>query len=561
MFSRGICCRIITITDSLQFYLVCFANTLAALFGGLDIVPKNFAVWYPQWAKMYLIGRYLTVGMGVGTVWAVYAIGRRLWGRRAGVLAALTLAITPLHAQHSHFLTVDVPATFWAMLSLLWAVRLANPHPAASGDPLPNLGEGASLSERVRADWRAALRAGIFAGCAAATKYNLALVILPLAVACMLRTRPPLAPNNGGIGAETSPAVSRLPLLAKERDGVRSSGSPIIGGGGGLFLAGLAAFALAFLLACPGVVLENSTFLHDLRYEAVHVQNAGDPTFRDTGNGFVYHVTRNLDAGLGLPLLLLSLVSVGYALYRRERGDGLLAAFALPYYVLIGLAAVRYARYDIPLLPILALWTGRLLADGSRLSRPFARKTVQVAGGALFFLTWIWCVRLIGFMANLDARDWAYGWANSPTFAHQPSMLPTVGFAVQPWFGSVPISPYFSLPKPGTWQAVTSPDIRKRIVYSGKDWDADFLETKKPDIVVLSEFDYSDALRLKDPAALHYFAFLKRDYKRSFVLVDGNSALSTQYRLVEGMPTRDWPQDMLYTNPIITFYKRKSEYP
>ena len=27
---------------SLQFYLVCFANTLAALGGGVDIVPKNF---------------------------------------------------------------------------------------------------------------------------------------------------------------------------------------------------------------------------------------------------------------------------------------------------------------------------------------------------------------------------------------------------------------------------------------------------------------------------------------------------------------------------------------
>ena len=100
----------------------------------MDIVPKDFAVWYPQWAKMYLIGRCLTVGMGVGTVWAVYAIGRRLWGRRAGLLAALTLAITPLHAQHSHFLTVDVPATFWAMLSLLWAVRLA------TGDSSPYSG-------------------------------------------------------------------------------------------------------------------------------------------------------------------------------------------------------------------------------------------------------------------------------------------------------------------------------------------------------------------------------------------------------------------------------------
>ncbi len=107
--------------------------------------------------------------MGVGTVWAVYAIGRRLWGRRAGLLAALTLAIMPLHAQHSHFLTVDVPATFWGVLSLLWAVRLA------TGDPKP---------------LRAALLAGVFAGLAAATKYNMALAILPLMVACVMGQAP-----------------------------------------------------------------------------------------------------------------------------------------------------------------------------------------------------------------------------------------------------------------------------------------------------------------------------------------------------------------------------------
>ena len=524
---------------SLQLYLVCIANTLAALFGVVDIVPKNYPAigeWWPQWAKMYLIGRMLTVGMGVGTVWAVYAIGLRLWGRRAGLLSALTLAITPLHAQHSHFLTVDVPATFWGVLSLLWAVRLA------TGDARP---------------LRAAIWAGVFAGLAAATKYNMALAILPLVAAWFVA--PPLEPT---------PARSSPPLPKREGQEVKAfafqhSSLTRFGRGGelvsrgGFLLSGLLAFVLAFCLACPGALLETGTFLADLRFEAVHVQNRDDPTFRDTGNGFVYHVTHNLSAGLGWPLLLLALVSVGYALYRRERGDGLLAAFALPYSVLISLAAVRYARYDIPLLPILALWTGRLLADGTRLTRPVAQKAADWGGRVVLVLTLIWCLRLVGFMATVDVHDWALDWVNNPANGSHAPLPATVAFPTMPWFGTAPVSPYFPYYQRGGWRRLTPPEDAARIVYNGKDWDADLLEVQKPTTVVLSEYDYDDALRLKDPDALHYLEVLKRDYRRRFVLVDGNPALSTQYTLLEGMPTRGWPHDMLYTNPIISLYQRK----
>ncbi|MGI4791776.1 MAG: ArnT family glycosyltransferase [Janthinobacterium lividum] len=479
---------------SLQLYLVCFANTLAALFGGVEIVPKDYAVWYPEWAKMYLIGRCLTVGMGVGTVWATYALGLRLWGKRAGLLAALILAITPLHAQHSHFLTVDVPATFWVMLSLLWTVRLA------TGDSKP---------------LKAALWAGVFAGLAAATKYNMALVILPLIVASFINSSP-----------------TRF------------------GRGGACAGVGFLAFVLAFFAACPGALLETNIFLSDFHAEAVHVQNVNDPTFRDTGNGFIYHITHNLDAGLGLPLLLLVLVSIGYALYRRERGDGLLAAFALPYYILIGLAAVRYARYAIPLLPILSLWAGRMVAVGTRESAKIAPGFVKIVSACVLLATFALTLLLIQPMAQIDPRDQAIlylrpratgaNFAGAPFFSEGP-----IGFPVQPWFGTVPVSPYFTLPRPGAWQAVTSPKTLKNIVYDGQDWDAKDLKAKKPPYVVLSEYDYDDALRLKDPAAEVYLKLLTHNYDRLWM-----NENTPQFS------SRGLPHDMTYTDPIIYIYGR-----
>jgi 4-amino-4-deoxy-L-arabinose transferase-like glycosyltransferase len=319
---------------SLQLYLVLLANTLFFVFGHGALIVQNYATQTSQWAQQFLVGRLLTVGMGVGTVWATYALGRCIWGIRAGLAGALILAILPLHVQHSHWLTVDVPATFWATISLVWSARLL------TGDPKP---------------LRAALLAGMFAGFAIATKYNLALALLPLAFAA-------LCPPASSVSDEPRPR--RKYLVAG--------------------ILGCVAAALAFLVTCPGVFLEWPVFLGGIRYEAYHVQHLPDLAFLDTGNGFLYQIRTNFDAGLGLPLLVLCACALGYALWRRERGDGLLAAFALPYFLVISLAEVRYARYIIPLLPILAVWSGRVLAELSRGARiPLGKAALALAGAAL----------------------------------------------------------------------------------------------------------------------------------------------------------------------------------
>lgn len=465
---------------SLQLYLVNFANSLAFVFGGVNIVIKDFATDWPQWARMYEIGRGLTVAMGVGTVWATYALGVRLWGRRAGILGALTLALLPLHAQHSHWLTVDVPATFWAVLSLVWTARYA------MDDPRP---------------LRAALRAGVFAGLAAATKYNLALALLPLLLASGFLRRQPK------------------------------------------YLAvGLLAAAIAFLAACPGAVLEPGLFRAGLRFEAIHVNNHDDPTFKNTGSGFVFHIARNLDAGLGLPLLLLALIAVGYAAYRRTRGDGLLAAFALPYYVLIGLAAVRYARYTIPLLPILALWTGRLLADVSRLQSTTWRCVGVTASVGVLLFTLCDALWLVGAMAATDPRDRALAWMQ--IHASPPRR---VGFAAMPWFGTPPLDPYFTLPGRGAWERINERGSWT-LIYENKDWDTKLLRTVQPEIVLLSEYDYADALRVNDPAVAQYFSALRQNYHVAAHF--GRMGLNGQQQ--------NLPHDMTYPSPAIDIYQRNN---
>src|SRR5207244_2053518 len=54
------------------------------------------------------------------------ALGRRLYGRVAGLLGAAFYAVAPLAVVHAHFATVDVTATFFVTLALVISARLSD---------------------------------------------------------------------------------------------------------------------------------------------------------------------------------------------------------------------------------------------------------------------------------------------------------------------------------------------------------------------------------------------------------------------------------------------------
>jgi 4-amino-4-deoxy-L-arabinose transferase-like glycosyltransferase len=70
-----------------------------------------------------LIGRLVAVALGMLTVGVCYAVAARLYGRRAGVIAALLLALMPYHVVVSRQVLLDGPATLLATVTLLLFVR------------------------------------------------------------------------------------------------------------------------------------------------------------------------------------------------------------------------------------------------------------------------------------------------------------------------------------------------------------------------------------------------------------------------------------------------------
>ena len=67
--------------------------------------------------------RLLVAVLGVATIGVVYLLGRVLYGRRIGLVAALLLAVMPYHVGVSRQVLLDVPLTFMATTSLYFLAR------------------------------------------------------------------------------------------------------------------------------------------------------------------------------------------------------------------------------------------------------------------------------------------------------------------------------------------------------------------------------------------------------------------------------------------------------
>ncbi|MBA3276078.1 MAG: glycosyltransferase family 39 protein [Chloroflexia bacterium] len=69
---------------------------------------------YTDLSTGHIPGRWVSAVADIGTVVLVWWIGRMLWNRGTGLLAALLMAFTVLHIGASHYFTTDTSSTFFA---------------------------------------------------------------------------------------------------------------------------------------------------------------------------------------------------------------------------------------------------------------------------------------------------------------------------------------------------------------------------------------------------------------------------------------------------------------
>lgn len=305
------------INPSLHYYTL-LATLGAASVAGLDLrLPvtddnpfKPTGLSAEGYAGAFLVGRLLVVLQSVLAVWLLFLIGRRLYGTRAGLVAALLMAASYPCVYQAHFFVTDAPAAFWLVLAMYFVIRLR--------------------TEPGRRAWRILAPVGI--GLAIGAKYTSVLLVLPYLHVLLVRP---------GTRSET-PVVSVMSRAGKY----------------------LLVAAGAFLVTTPYALLSLPRFLSGDDKGFGGIFGARGLLYY---NNFPPSLTEPFlvatPAALGIFGAVLLGLALALALLRRHRPDVLLLWYVVPFYLLLVAKSSTMMRHILPVLPFaFILMAGTLTA-------------------------------------------------------------------------------------------------------------------------------------------------------------------------------------------------------
>lgn len=290
--------------------------------------PNDIAALYlADPSILYLLARLSSVLFGVATVGLTYQLGKVAFDRLTGIIAALFLAVAFLHARDSHYAVNDAFIAFLTTFACYAAIRYWR-----DGD-------------------RRLLLLG-FAACGAAVgmKYRPIAFALPLAVVLAWRSWP----TRG----QTWRSLLGSSTLA------------------------LAAFVIGFVIGFPGVILNTQVFLDQFGAAVAQGVVAYEGWIIDTVPAWFYYV-RALAIGMGIPMLAASVLGISLSLKGRKASALFLLMAIGAYFVLISLFKTYFARYALPLVPILAVFAGYCISQ-ALVSIPTSKSNlIRFTGAAL----------------------------------------------------------------------------------------------------------------------------------------------------------------------------------
>ncbi|MCK5558659.1 MAG: glycosyltransferase family 39 protein, partial [Candidatus Hydrogenedentes bacterium] len=253
----------------------------------------------------YLPARLTSTAFALATVLLLFKIGERFYDRRTGLIAAAFLALSTFHIHRSGYALPDTTMVFFAACSLLFSLS--------------------ALKTKTVRDF---VLAGCFAGLTTATKYNGALMIIPI-----------LSAHIFHLYDEKRYLVPKAWVNSR------------------IMYSGLA-FICAFLIACPGWLLIPGVFWEKLLHERALAATGHLGSF-----GIAYFQYLTLAWDWEKTTVVLVVIGLIHATFRHTRQDAVLLSLVLLSFLYIGSWEKKYLRYLLFLYPALSLLSARLLSE------------------------------------------------------------------------------------------------------------------------------------------------------------------------------------------------------
>jgi hypothetical protein len=463
------------------------STLLHQLRGAIDSALDYRVLYALDKTPFYLMGRGISALCGAATVPVTFVIGQRVGGLAVALPAAFLVALNQTHIAKSQVIEVDVPMTLLAALCCYFALRI--------------------LAEPRRRDY---VLAGLAGGLATSTKYNGALLALPILFAHVLSfgRRPP-----------ADAAARRGGTAGGGRRGGASTAAPRAGAAGfdaaawGNLAIAAIVFAASFLLTSPYVFLDRQNFWIGFNYERLHMRIGHFGL--DQTPAILYYAKVLTGSLLGWPLALLAAAGLVLFIVRRRGWAFVLAVFPVVYVALISSFAMKAERYVLPILPIAAVFATALVAQQAARLRQ-KRAWLPTAAMAIATLAMV-VPSLVAYQRDLarlrgDTRTLACEWIEAN--------VPAGSFVATEPYGPEPIG-IIDMQN-------LAPDVRERI------------RKERPDTKVYALFPLPMYQVRSENTGIFYDIALYRDVADVIVT---SSSVSSRYRK---NPTLFRPQVAFY---------------
>ncbi len=423
-----------------------------------------------NWAgydEVAILGRILSGLADLGTIFLLYLIGNRIYGRKVALLAAAFSAVAVMQIQQSHFFTVDNFANFFMFLTVYFAVEIgfakpriraqaapaaveqptdpevvdvdnevdaATENPAA---PVPDapapavLGESLVISILRSAVFWNVVGFGVAAGMAVASKINAAplVILLPIALLTRYFQIRKLSTNSEPLPVDSLPSLDGEDHSPSTPDWQLKTGSFFIKLAVILLFVGAVFSAVSFRVFQPYAFKGPSFFSVGLNpkwmdtMKEQQAQATGDPdappSLQWARRTKLYSVDNIVRWGLGWPLGILALLGLAYMTLRMVMGEGkhfLLWSWTGFYLLWQSFQDNPTMRYQLPIYPLLALmaaWLAMLAFERkAQIADAGANRLRSIVNGLAIAMP------IVGLLVFAATAVWAFAFVHIYTVDH-----------------------------------------------------------------------------------------------------------------------------------------------